>query len=265
MTRAPEDDRRLAFGRVAEQYDRARPSYPEAMVDDLIAAGRITPPARLLEVGAGTGKLTRVLAERGFGVLALEPSPSMALVARRHCGGPPRVEVALTDFEHWSGHERFPALVSAQAWHWITPELRYRLAARALDPGGVLGAIWTLPDWGPCPLRDTLREVYRATVPGLTADFPMHPASRTTSLAGDWEAQIHSSEEFADPQVISYPWTYTYSAGGYVELLGTHQDHILLEATDRAKLFDGITQAIDGAGGYLEVSYVTRLCLARRR
>ncbi len=145
------------------------------------------------------------------------------------------------------------------------PELRYRLAARALNQGGMVAAIWTVPDWAPCQLRDPLREVYRATVPGLPANFPMHPGSRTTSLAGDWEAEIHSSAGFADPQVINYPWTCRYSAGDYVELVGTHQDHILLEAPDRARLFDAIMKTIDGAGGYLEIFYVTRLCLARRR
>lgn len=265
MSRALEDDRRLAFGRVAEQYDRVRPSYPEAMVDDLIAAGAITPPVRLPEVGAGTGKLTRMLAERGFGVLALEPSASMASVARRHCAGFPLVEVAVTDFEHWSGQERFEALVSAQAWHWIMPELRYRLAARALNPGGMLAAIWTFPDWEPCQLRDALGEVYRSAALRLRADFPMHPNSRPTSLAGDWEAEIHSSAGFAEPQVITYPWTCRYSARDYVELVGTHQDHILLEATDRARLLEAITHTIYAAGGCLEISYVTRLCLARRR
>ncbi len=55
MTPSLQDDRRLVFGDVAEQYDRARPSYPEAMVDDLVALGAIRPAARLLEVGAGTG------------------------------------------------------------------------------------------------------------------------------------------------------------------------------------------------------------------
>ena len=265
VDRALEDARRLAFGRVAEQYDLVRPSYPEAMIDDLIAAGPITPPGRLLDVGAGTGKLTRLLAERGFGVLALEPSPSMASVAQRHCAEFPLVDVAMTDFEHWRGQERFGALVSAQAWHWITPELRYRLAARALTPGGVLAAIWTFPDWGPCQLRDALREVYRSTAAELTADFPMHPDSRPTSLASDWEAEIHSSEGFAHPQVITYPWTCTYSAREYVELVGTHQDHILLEASDRARLFEAIKRTIAGVGGCLEISYVTRLCLARRR
>ncbi len=206
-----------------------------------------------------------MLVERGLGVLALEPNLAMASVASRRCSGLSLVELVLADFEHWTGQERFPAVVSAQAWHWITPVLRYRLAARALDSGGVLAAIWTFPDWEPCPLREALRKGYAATVPGLTPDFPMHPASRPTALAGDWEAEIRASDAFVRPQMIAYPWTCTYSAGEYVELVGTHQDHILLGAADRASLFAAISQTIDQAGGRLEISYVTRLCLARRQ
>ncbi len=56
------NDQRLAFGSVAELYDRARPSYPEALVDDVIAFAGVMPPTRLLEVGAGTGKATRLRA-----------------------------------------------------------------------------------------------------------------------------------------------------------------------------------------------------------
>lgn len=264
MSEAQEDDRRLAFGRVAELYDRVRPSYPGAVIDELIAVARITPPARLLEVGAGTGKLTRLLAARGFGVLGLEPSPTMAAVAQRTCADQPLVEIELTEFEDWRPDESFAAVVSAQAWHWIKPQVRYPQAARALAPRGVLAAIWTFPDWKPCRLRDPLRRAYGGSVPELGKDFPMHPASQPTALAGDWQAEISASEAFIDPRVSTYPWACAYSATDYVRLLATHQDHIRLEPRVRERLFAAITHAIDRAGGKLEMSYITRLCLARR-
>jgi SAM-dependent methyltransferase len=257
-------DRRLAFGHVAELYDRVRPSYPDAVIDDLIAFAGITPPSRLLDVGAGTGKLTRLLADRGFGVLGLEPSPAMAAVARRNCAHHASVEIELTDFERWRPRHAFPALVSAQAWHWIASDVRYARAGEALSSGGALAAIWTFPSWDGCRLRDPLREAYGSAAPGLAPDFPMHPASRPTALAGDWKADIEGSEFFAQPVVSRYPWTSAYSAQGYIELVGTHQDHILLEPPARAALFTAIGSAIDAGGGTIEMSWVTRLCVARR-
>ena len=78
-------ERRLAFGDVAQLYDRARPSYPSELIDDVLAFSGAAPGDRALEVGAGTGKATVRFAERGLEVLALEPSPGMAAVASRSC------------------------------------------------------------------------------------------------------------------------------------------------------------------------------------
>jgi tRNA1(Val) A37 N6-methylase TrmN6 len=69
-----------SFGRVAEEYDRYRPSYPAALIDDLVALR----PARVLDVGCGTGKAAVLLAERGLPVLGVEVDQQMAGVARRH-------------------------------------------------------------------------------------------------------------------------------------------------------------------------------------
>lgn len=93
------DGQRLAFGRVAELYDRARPSYPPAVIDAVVEFAGLTSPARIVEVGAGTGKATVLLAERGLGVLALEPSHEMAQVARANCRRYPAVEIIEVEFE----------------------------------------------------------------------------------------------------------------------------------------------------------------------
>ena len=259
------DEQRLAFGRVAELYDRARPSYPAAVVDELIELAGLRPGDRVLEVGAGTGKLTRLLAERGLAVLALEPSAAMADLARTNCRRYPLVEIEQVDFERWQPSlPPLPLVVSAQAWHWVTPELRYERAADALDPGGTLAAIWTLPDWEHTQLRDRLRGAYRLAAPDLEADFPMHPASEPTDLAGDWQTEIEASGGFAGPEVRKHPWTCSYSSAEYLELLQTHQDHILLAPAARERLLAAVAAAIDAAGGEIVLSFVTRLCLARR-
>jgi SAM-dependent methyltransferase len=259
------DAQRLAFGRVAELYDRARPSYPAAVVDELVEQGGLRAGDRVLEVGAGTGKLTCLLAARGLAVLALEPSGAMAEVARANCQRYPFVEIEQVHFEHWQASgPPLPLVVSAQAWHWVTPGLRYARAADALEPGGTLAAIWTLPDWEDTQLRDRLRDAYRIAAPELQADFPMHPGSEPTDMAGDWQAEIEASEGFVEPQVRMYPWGATYSTAEYLELLQTHQDHILLESVARERLLAAAAAAIDDAGGEIVLSFVTRLCLARR-
>ena len=255
---------RLAFGRVAELYDRARPSYPPAAMDAVIAYRGLTPGTRIVEVGAGTGKATVALAQRGLGVLALEPSPDMAAVARANCAPYPAVDILETEFERWEPAEPMAGCVSVQAWHWIDPAVRYAKARQALAPGATLAAVWMLPDWDRCPLRPSLSAAYADAAPGLVADFPMHPDSEPTRLAGDWHGEIAASEGFTAPVVHTYAWRQSYTATAYPELLSTHQDHILLADDARARLMAAVTRTIEQAGGTLELPLITYVCLAAR-
>ncbi len=254
------DEQRLAFGRVARLYDRARPSYPPAAVDGICEFAGLEPGARVLEVGAGTGKGTRLLAERGLAVTALEPDPEMIAIARRNCEGFPGVEFLQASFEQWRPQRRVQAVVSFQAWHWVDPSAGYELAAQALGDGGTLAAIWTFPHWPATALRDELRAAYSRGAPGLAADFAMHPASRPHRVQS-WRQGIAASR-FSHERVQEYPWAASYSAAEYCELLQTHQDHILMEPGERDALLGAVGEAVKAAGG-IELQLITHVCLAR--
>jgi hypothetical protein len=154
-------------------------------------------------------------------------------------------------------------VISVQAWHWITPETRYVKAHETLRPGGTLAAIWSFPDWERCAARDTLSRAYRAAGVDLPADFPMHPDSEPTRLAGQWEAEIEASGRFTAPEIRPFPWCKRYGREDYLALLKTHQDHILLAAAERRRLLQSIGRAIDAGDGSLELPLVTSVCLAR--
>ncbi len=160
--RGMHDRRRLSFGGVADLYDRSRPSYPEALVDGVLAYAGAGASDRAVEVGAGTGKATVLFAARGLDILGIEPSAEMAAVARRNCAGYSNVTIEEVEFERWRppGHE-FRLLFSGQAWHWISPETRYVAARAALCDGGALAAFWNRPDWAACDLREEFGEAYR--------------------------------------------------------------------------------------------------------
>ncbi len=107
-----ERNRAESFGSVAEQYERFRPSYPSALID--LAA---LEPLDVLDVGCGTGKAGRLLAERGLHVLGVEIDEEMANVARRH-----ELAVEVAPFERWdAGSRRFDLIVCGQTWHWVNP------------------------------------------------------------------------------------------------------------------------------------------------
>ncbi|MGH3917188.1 MAG: class I SAM-dependent methyltransferase [Pseudonocardiaceae bacterium] len=126
------EDRRRAdsFGTDAEQYDRARPSYPAELVDDLVGPD----VRRVLDVGCGTGIAARLFAARGCAVFGVEPDARMAAVARRH-----GIDLAVTSFEAWDPPpEPFDLVLFAQSWHWVDPAISAVKAGGVLRPGGRL-------------------------------------------------------------------------------------------------------------------------------
>jgi SAM-dependent methyltransferase len=201
-------------------------------------------------------------------VHGLEPSAPMVAVARRACMAYERVEIEQSDFEVYSPRgRRFGLLFSAQAWHWVSPEVRYVKARDVLAPGAAVALFWNRPQWERSPHRQAMLDAYGRAAPDFEAvggPGPMHPANEGPSrLWGDWERELRSARWFEDPVVRSYDLSITYSAAGFVELLHTHSDHMLLADGERRALFDSVTTQIEGLGGALEVAYVTDLYLAR--
>jgi SAM-dependent methyltransferase len=132
--------RARSFGAAADAYERARPSYPDAAAEWLLPEGART----VLDLGAGTGKLTRSLAARGLEVIAVEPLKEMranlaaALPEVRALDGTAEA-IPLPD-------DSVDAITVAQAWHWVDPAKATAEAARVLRPGGTLGLIWNRRD-----------------------------------------------------------------------------------------------------------------------
>jgi SAM-dependent methyltransferase len=130
----------LSFGEVADAYDRARPSYPREAAAWLVG----TQPAQLLEVGAGTGKLTEQLVALGHHVVATDPLQPMLRHLTARLPGTPVAQAAA---------ERLPlrgrsvdAVVGAQAFHWFDLDRALPEIARVLRPGGHLALVWNLRD-----------------------------------------------------------------------------------------------------------------------
>lgn len=138
------DDERLAnaasFGRAAKAYERGRPPYPAQAVDWLLPDH----PRDVVDLGAGTGKLTRALTERDVHVTAVEPSEDMLA----------ELVAALPEVAAVAGAaEKIPlpdgsadCVLVAQAWHWVDAGLALPEVARVLRPGGRLGLVWNLRD-----------------------------------------------------------------------------------------------------------------------
>jgi SAM-dependent methyltransferase len=143
MTELQQRDYAMSFGAVAGEYASARPSYPDQLFDELERlTGRSLRGADVLDVGAGTGIATRLLAGRGARVTAVEPSPGMA--ARLHAASP-EIPLVKGTGDDLPCHDATADLITyAQAFHWTDPARSVPEAIRVLRPGGSLALWWNI-------------------------------------------------------------------------------------------------------------------------
>ena len=145
MTRLPAPDARhygKVFDEIAAEYDRHRPAYPDELVDQACQVAGIGSGDQVLEVGCGSGQLTRSLVARGLRVTALEPGKSLIALARQNLEGAGEVEFVNARFEDaLLPREQFQAVFCASAFHWIDPEVGWQKAADVLVPGGTLALV----------------------------------------------------------------------------------------------------------------------------
>jgi SAM-dependent methyltransferase len=251
-------EQRLVFGEVADDYQRARPSYPDALFDTIVELTGLRAGDAVLDVGAGTGKVTESLVARGFVVTAVEPSAEMARVLQSRLPG---VTVHLSGFEECAvAPHSFAVMTAGQSWHWVDPERGPRKAHDVLRPDGWIALFWNSPALDDCEWHDELQPIYERIAPDKTHDALMKRMSASSAVQLD---RLVSSDLFTAPVVRHIPWVERYTTSAYVALLGTHSDHRLLPDDQRAALHRAIADAIDARGGEVEHPYQTDLVAAQ--
>lgn len=259
MTRPERQRLRETFGEDAALYDRSRPTYPAKLFDQLAASG----PARVLEIGCGTGQATLPLAQRGCTMVGVELSPDMAALARRRLNGFPDAQIVVSAFEDWPlPHEGFDLVVSATAFHWLDPRVRMIKAADALRPGGILALISTHHVAGGTePFFDDVQRCYERFMPGTP------PALRLPGSADVPEdpTEFEESGRFGPVSFRRYEWERTYTTREYQDLLLTYSGHRALPDFRRRDLLACIGDLIERRyDGRVTKRYLNQLATARR-
>jgi SAM-dependent methyltransferase len=262
---ADRDRLKVTFDTVADRYHQARPAYPDELYTELVSAAGLHQGARLLEVGCGTGKATRPLAERGFAITCLEPGPHLAAVAAANLAEFAGVRILPQALEDWrpAAEERFDLVFAATAWHWIDPAVGYELAWRALRPGGHL-AIWAAEHVLPAdadPFFGDIQAVYDEIGEGVPpgTDFPV-PGNLPT-----FRSAIERSGLFTVAVTREFIWDLRYTAGQYIELLDTFSGHIDMAPWQRDRLYGEIRRRLSARpDGMLRRHWGAALQIARR-
>ncbi|WP_229070955.1 trans-aconitate 2-methyltransferase [Actinoplanes sp. DH11] len=231
--------RALTFGSVAEAYERYRPGYPAAVAELLLHyAGR--PIRTALEIGAGTGKATRLLAACGIAVTACEPDAAMLAELRRHV--PPSVRTVQAPFEELRPGQTYDLVYAAAALHWTDPHDRWPRIAALLEAGGVVASFG-----GPAELADpAVREAVRAArEPFLATDEFPSPDGTPPESAMQWPGtELEKSALFTDVQQHVIPRRITVTAIDYVGQLSTVSAYLQLPAEQQQQAYRAIERAL---------------------
>ena len=193
------------FASVAAEYERGRPDYAPAVVGAIAAELRLSPGATVLDLAAGTGKLSRTLLAAGFDVVAVEPLDSLrALLGDRI--GAERVRDGVA--------ERIPlddasvaAVTVADGFHWFDREAAMREITRVLVPGGGLAVMSMVPDWTGASWAHEVGTLVRDARPEHPAfdGPPWHEAlSITQGWSEPWEVRVTTNQPTGPERVIDH-------------------------------------------------------------
>lgn len=215
-----------SFGGVASHYERYRPGPPVAAVDWFLP----THVARVVDLGAGTGALTRLLIDKAEEVVAIEPDDRMRSVLTKEVPG---VRAVMGRGESMPIPDSCAdAVLASSSWHWMDPIPTLREVARVLVPGGILGALWSGPDpEGPfmvqarALLAEQSHDGADAAVLG-EGDGDQHGGEFASLIVGDalrptFGFEIPPGVQFDQPEHEVFTWDVALNTDELIGLLGT--------------------------------------------
>jgi SAM-dependent methyltransferase len=208
----------LSFGEEAAAYERGRPSYPPEAIDWLLPTGAHT----VLDLGAGTGKLTVRLVERGLDVIAVDPIQEMLEVLSSSLPDTPALlgtaeEIPLPD-------DSVDSVLVAQAWHWFDVDRAVREISRVLRPGGRLGLVWNTRDERMGWVKDL----------GRIIGHEDHALEQKVTLP----------EPFAATERAQFEWTSYLTPQALVDLVASRSYCITSPAEVRTRTLDRVRELL---------------------
>jgi ubiquinone/menaquinone biosynthesis C-methylase UbiE len=271
------------FDEVAAEYDRSRPAYPDELVAHACQISGIGGGDSVLEVGCGSGQLTRSLVARGLRVVAVEPGKHLVSIVEENLGGSGPVDFVNARFEDApvpEGH--FRAVFSASAFHWIDPDVSWEKVARVLVPGGTLALIQYSGFHEERSILDqeALLSTLARIAPEIAADWPTYrdldatvagAEQRRQNISEVWAwigshdvARHQASHLFSDVHVAAVPILMEHTADELNGLLRTASFYQRLSLEQRQALESEHVEMYERLGRPIRSSTVAVLVTARR-
>ncbi len=234
---------RLSFDSIPDMFDRWRPRYSSELFRRFIEKAGIGSGTKVLEIGPGTGQATDPVLETGCDYLAIELGPNLAGFMRKKYAGHENFRIVNDDLvTHDFGGERFDVIYSAAAIQWIPEKDAFTRTYELLKSGGMLAMLFLRGDYKtPQPeMYDDIQKVYDSCFK------TPNPYDKGTF---GYDNAVNYG--FTEPETEYFKGTREFTADEYIEYIGTHSDHIVLEEPYRTPFFEGVRDAINAHGGRL--------------
>lgn len=286
VTRLPESAARRygkVFDEIAAEYDRRRPAYPDQLIDQACQVAGIGSGDQVLEVGCGSGQLTRALVARGLHVTALEPGKSLIALARQNLEAAGAVEFVNAQFEDvLLPRAKFQAVFSASAFHWVDPKVSWQKAADVLVPGGtlVLAQYFGLEEPGSKRDQEAALAAVRKVAPDVAANWPIYRdldatlagmeqrrgnVSEVWAWLGSYDiGQDYAGRLFDDVQAAVLPSLSEHTPDELIALVRTMSHYARLSPGQRQALEREFQAIYERLGRPIRASTVAALITARR-
>ena len=226
-----------AFDRVPALYDRVRPDYPPEVVDWLVEALDLRPGETVVDLAAGTGKLTKALLSRARArVMGIEPSARMLDRLREVAPEAKAIEGTAEAIPLPDGSA--DAVTVAQAFHWFANETALAEIQRVLRPGRRLALVWN---------RRVLDSPAHAALNDLLTQYESPNVPRHRS--GEWRRTMDATERFEPRGSNELPWTQHVDRAGFVDRFASTS---FIAALDPAEHERALARAREVANGFAE-------------
>jgi ubiquinone/menaquinone biosynthesis C-methylase UbiE len=237
-----------SFELVADVYERARPEYPAEAVAWIVRELDLREGRTVLDLGAGTGKLTRALVQTGARVTAVEPGEAMLGELRRVL---PDVEALLGGAEEIPlGDHSVDAVTVGQAFHWFRQDEAVPELHRVLRPGGAVALVWNSRDQTR-PLQRRISELIKSLVP---AGRP--PVGHSANA-------LEQSDLFGPVERHTFPFVQRLDADGVADRIASVSFVAAAPPDVRAELDRELREAVAAEGGVVDFAYVTEVYSSR--
>lgn len=255
------ETRKNWYSTIAQTYNYIRPRYPQEIINESLNIAKLPENATILEIGCGPGIATLPYAKLGlnlgFNIIALEPSLPTCEIAKQNLANYPHVEFLQTTLEEFTPPEniKFDAVLAANSWHWLNPEIAHDKTFELLKNNGVLILLWNMTPQLNYHLYQNIQQLYQTYTPSLDKYETM---AYQQQIIANWADNTVKSGNFTHLNTQTIICRHDYTIDDYLLLLSTFTPYLKLNSEIRNSLFTALKSQINNyTPENIEVMYIS--------